>query len=133
MKVSIEKETKEQDLTDFKLRNEHQREALEQNMKLEKLQHQQQLEKEKHLHGLKLGEKQHEEMMRVKKEKALAELRARRKEQEEKLLYLRKLHSLVVDVTQYLAGEKPRPDNLLRVVTTGKGGNAVVHIHPQSQ
>ena len=133
MKVSIEKETKEQDLTDFKLRNEHQREALEQNMKLEKLQHQQQLEKEKHLHELKLGEKQHEEMLRLKKEKALAELRARQKEQEEKLLYLRKLHSLGVDVTQYLAGEKPRPDNLLRVVTTGKGGNAVVHIHPQSQ
>ena len=131
MKVSLEKETKEQDLTDFKLRNEHQRESLEQNMKLEKGQHDRQLEKEKRLHELKLEEKQHEEMLRLKKEKALAELSARQQEQEEKLVFLRKLHGLGVDVTQYLTGEKPRPDNLLRVVTTGKGGSTAVHIHPQ--
>ena len=62
----------------------------------------------------------------------MAELRARQKEQEEKLLFLHKLHSLGVDVTQYLTGENPRPDNLLHVVTAGKGGNPVVHIHPQT-
>ena len=56
--------------------NEHQWEALEQNMKLEKLQHAHQL-----------------------KEKRMS---------------------------------WSWPDNLFRMVTTGKGGNPIVHIHPQS-
>ena len=135
MKVNLEKEAKEQDLTDFKLRNEHQRESLEQNMKLEKLKHQHQLEKEALLHELKLAERQHEETVRLKKETALAELRSKEKEQEEKLAYLRKLHSFGVDLTEYLTSENPRPDNLLRVVTTGKPGSGgqggpAIHIHP---
>ena len=135
MKVTLEKEAKEQDLTDFKLRNEHERESLEQTMKLEKQKHQHQLEKEALLHELKLSEKQHEEAVRLKKASALAELRAKEREQEEKLDHLRKLHSLGVDLTQYLTSENPRPDNLLRVVTTGKGGSGgqggpAIHIHP---
>lgn len=131
MKVNIEKETKEQDLTDFKLRNEHQREALEQNMKLEKGQHERQLEKERRLHELKLEERQHVEKLRLQKEKALVDLTAKQQQLEEKLIFLRKLHSLGVDLTQFLTGEKPRPDQLLRVVTTGKAGSTAVHIHPE--
>ena len=136
MKVTLEKEAKEQDFTDFKLRNEHERESLEQTMKLEKQKHQHQLEKEALLHELKLSEKQHEEAVRLKKASALAELRAKEREQEEKLDHLRKLHSLGVDLTQYLTSENPRPDNLLRVVTTGKGGSSgqrepAIHIHPK--
>ena len=130
MKVKLETETKEQDFTDFKLRNDHQREALEQNMKLEETVHQYQLEKEQIVHELKLDEKQKEEALKRRKETALAELRAKEKEMDEKLALLSSLNNLSVNITDYLTSENPRPDNLLRIVTTGQ--SAAVHIHPST-
>ena len=87
------------------------------------------------LYELKLAERQHEETVRLKKETALVEVRSKEKEQEEKLAYLRKLHSFGVDLSEYLTSENPGPDNLLRVVTTGKPGSGgqggpAIHIHP---
>ena len=130
MKVKLETETKEQDFTDFKLRNDHQREALEQNMKLEETVHQYQLEEEQIVHELKLDEKQKEEALKRRKETALAELRAKEKEMDEKLALLSSLNNLSVNITDYLTSENPRPDNLLRIVTTGQ--SAAVHIHPST-
>jgi len=53
---------------------------------------------------------------------------AQKKLQEEELSHLRQLKNLGVDLTAYLVSQHPKPDQVLRVITLGTGGN--VHIHP---
>ena len=53
---------------------------------------------------------------------------AQKKLQEEELSHLRQLKDLGVDLTAYLVSQHPKPDQVLRVITLGTGGN--VHIHP---
>ena len=53
---------------------------------------------------------------------------AQKKLQEEELSHLRHLKDLGVDLTAYLVSQHPKPDQVLRVITLGTGGN--VHIHP---
>ena len=53
---------------------------------------------------------------------------AQKKLQEEELSHLRQLKNLGVDLTAYLVSQHPKPDQVLRVITLGTGGN--IHIHP---
>lgn len=57
----------------------------------------------------------------------------KKKIDQQKLEFLSQLHDLGVNVTEYLISQRPRPDQVMRVVTTNDGRNSttpVVHIHP---
>ena len=57
----------------------------------------------------------------------------KKKIDQQKLEFLSQLHGLGVNVTEYLISQRPKPDQVMRVVTTGAGNTSAaptVHIHP---
>lgn len=53
---------------------------------------------------------------------------AKKQLQEEQLAHLAQLKRLGVDLTSYLVGQNPKPDQVLRIITQGSG--TPVHLHP---
>ena len=55
----------------------------------------------------------------------------KKKLDQQQLEFLSQLHSLGVNVTEYLISQRPKPDQVMRVVTTSAGSAVpTVHIHP---
>lgn len=57
----------------------------------------------------------------------------KKKLDQQQLEFLTQLHSLGVNVTEYLISQSPKPDQVMRVVTTNTGSTSAaptVHIHP---
>eukprot|EP00731_Ephydatia_muelleri_P029544 Em0021g67a len=74
LKVAMDAEQQQQDLTDYKLHNEQQQNAIKQALELDSAKHQYQLQKSQLLHTIKLSSEQQLEVLEREKAKKLSEL-----------------------------------------------------------
>ncbi|XP_006817952.2 uncharacterized protein LOC102802274, partial [Saccoglossus kowalevskii] len=98
LRIEMEEEEQKQGLIDMKLKSELERSELEQSLHIEQEQHRLQLRK------------------------------YNKKKDEQMLNYLEKLHTMNVDLTDYLVSQNPQPNNVVRVISTDRNAGTV-HIH----
>ncbi|KAL5475413.1 hypothetical protein EMCRGX_G025226 [Ephydatia muelleri] len=131
LKVAMDSEQQQQDLTDYKLHNEQQQNAIKQALELDSAKHQYQLQKSQLLHTIKLSSEQQLEVLEREKAKKLSELYSQKVADEERLAHYADLKKLGVDLTSYFVSQNPKPEHIIRVVSTGgKGSGSAIHVHP---
>ncbi|XP_070539342.1 uncharacterized protein [Ptychodera flava] len=128
-KLRIEMETQEQkeELKDMELKSQLERSEME-SLHIEQEQHKLLLIKQEEENALKTSSKEKMEKTRQLKEDLDARLEIKKKEDDQLLEHLEKLHSMDVDITQYLLSRNPQPGKVVRVVAPDNN-KAAIHFH----
>ncbi|XP_077987770.1 uncharacterized protein LOC144442332 [Glandiceps talaboti] len=128
-KLRIDMETQEQqeELTDMKLRSELERSEMEQSLQIEQEQHRLALKKQQQEHDLTMQTKEKIEYIRQMQVEGEAKLTSKKKTDEQMLSHFEKLHSMDVNITEYLLSQNPQPAKVVRVIAPSN--QAAVHIH----
>ncbi|KAK7499296.1 hypothetical protein BaRGS_00009556 [Batillaria attramentaria] len=127
LKLTFEKEEREQALIDSQLHSEMNRMEQEQKMEMAALEHKQRLEREQVTHQLTMEKQKHQQSQLKEQQEHEAHLRAKKWADKQRLSHLTSLHSLGVKVTDVLLAESHRPAEVVQVLSDGKGAN--MHLH----
>lgn len=125
LKLEGETERQAQELADLKLTREAERDAQRQTMVRSQTEHEESLANLKHEGELHRREAEHRQQAEHQREDQCIEVEKLRASNETRLVFLRQMQGLQVDLTRYLVAQYQHPDRLIRV----DGGGPQVHLH----
>ncbi|XP_070539340.1 calponin homology domain-containing protein DDB_G0272472-like [Ptychodera flava] len=128
LRIEMETEEQQEELKDMELKSELERSEMEQNLQIEQEKHKIALKKQKEEASLKIETKKQMEKNRQLREDLEARKKIKKKEDDQLLEHLEKLHSMDVDITQYLLSRNPQPAKVVRVVAPDNN-KAAIHFH----
>lgn len=127
LKIAYEKEEREQEMTDMKLKNEKDRIQLEQRLEEENLKHQQAMETDRVKHKLMMELQKEKNARDVWIQENTAVLEGKKLQDSQTLKYYTSLHDLDVNLNEYIKAQAQRPQKVIRVVADKDSAN--FHLH----
>lgn len=126
LKLKAETEQQAQELADLKLLRESERDVRRREMQHAQGEHEQQMHELQHTGELHRQEADHKQQIAHRREVQQLDAEHLHAENEERLRFLREVHSLQVDVTRYLVAQYQHPDRLIQIDGTGR---SQLHLH----
>ncbi|XP_065840952.1 uncharacterized protein [Oscarella lobularis] len=128
LRLSVEQEEQQQDVTDMKLGAELQSMKMEHELKIQQVEHSRTLDLDEVNHEIALEDRKREEKMKQMVAEKNLQLQAKKEAGEQLVNYLSQLKRMGVDLNQYLASQNPKPAKVTRIMSAGES-TIPVHIH----